>query len=32
MFFTHLDKGKVVPLSEVPDPTFPKKSWGTDSQ
>lgn len=25
-------KGKVVPLSEVPDPTFSEKSWGTDSQ
>ena len=21
-------KGKVVPLSEVPDPTFSEKSWG----
>ena len=25
-------KGKVVPLSEVPDPTFSEKSWGTDLQ
>ncbi len=32
MFFTHLAKEKVVPLSEVPDPTFSEKTWGTDLQ